>query len=319
MPETGAIAAMTSVLVTGAAGFVGTHLMKELRLRGIPTIGVSRTQSEDLTLIPSYNSEVNWGAHLQGVDAVIHLAARVHVMKEIHNNPLREFQKANVDATIHLARAAARSGVRRFVFVSTIKVNGENTELGRPFTADAQPNPQGPYALSKADAESALRRIGLETGMEVAIIRPPLVYGPGVRGNFLSLMKWASSGAPSVFSAVQNRRSLVHVENLCDLIISAAMHPKAANHVFLVSDGRDLSTDELLTRLTAAAGRRQIHMAVPPAILRSVGRLMGRSETISRLLENLQVDITKTCTTLNWTPRISIEDGLELQMQSPVW
>jgi UDP-glucose 4-epimerase len=236
-------------------------------------------------------------------------------MREDSTDPLFEFRRANVDATMHLASAAARAGVRRFVFVSTIKVNGEKTEPGRPFTADDIPQPQGSYALSKAEAEAALIKLGHETGMEVTIIRPPLVYGPGVRGNFLSLMKWAASGAPSIFSAVNNKRSFVHVSNLCDLLITALRHPKAANEVFLVSDGCDLSTDELLTKLSAASGRKQLRLPVPPALIRSIGTLTKRSESVARLMENLQVDISKTCDTLNWNPPITAEDALKLPMR----
>ncbi|WP_246663187.1 NAD-dependent epimerase/dehydratase family protein [Rhizobium sp. WL3] len=289
--------------------------MKELRLRDISSKGFSRTQSHHLIQIPSYNSDVDWDPHLHGASAIIHLAARVHVMTERASDPLLEFRQANVDATMHLARAAARAGVRRFVFVSTIKVNGERTLPGRPFTADDPPRPQGPYSISKAEAEAALFALGRETGMDITIIRPPLVYGPGVRGNFRSLMKWAASGAPSIFSAVHNRRSFVHVSNLCDLLITVTDHPKAANKVFLVSDGCDLSTDELLTQLTAAADRLPRSLPVPPVLIRALGRFTGRSEAVARLVEDLQVDITKTCGTLDWTPPITAADALTLSMR----
>lgn len=305
---------MTSVLVTGASGFVGRCLMNELRLRGISAKGFSRTQSGNLIQIPSDGSAIDWDPHLHGADAIIHLAARVHVMREEASDPLSKFRHANVDATLNLARSAARAGIRRFVFVSTIKVNGERTEPGKPFTAEDLPRPQGPYAVSKAEAETALMTLSRETGMEVTIIRPPLVYGPGVRGNFLSLLRWAGSGAPSIFSAVHNRRSFLHVLNLCDLLILALRHPKAANKVFLVSDGHDLSTDELLTRLIAASGRRPRSLPVPSLLIRSLGMLTGRSEAAARLVENLQVDITKTRDTLDWIPPISTEHALMLPM-----
>lgn len=294
---------MGMTLVTGASGFVGSHLMEAMTRRGIPVRGVTRGTAPGLTTIPSYGPEMDWSNCLEGVDTVVHLAARVHVMRETASDPLSLFREANVTATINLARQAAAAGVRRFVFVSSIKVNGERTEPGKPFTADDPPNPQDPYGVSKAEAEAALMALGHEMGMEITIIRPPLVYGPGVRGNFRSLMKWAASGMPSIFAAVKNKRSFVHVENLCDLLITVLDHPKGANHVFLVSDRRDLSTHELFEQLARAAGRQSWGIRVPLPAMRALGCITRRQETVTRLTDNLQVDINETSRRLAWQPR----------------
>jgi len=294
---------MGTTLVTGASGFVGSHLMEEMTRRGLPVRGVTRGTVQGLMTVPSYGPEMNWSNCFEGVDTVVHLAARVHVMRETASDPLSLFREANVTATVNLARQAAAAGIRRFVFVSSIKVNGERTEPGKPFTAADPPNPQDPYGISKAEAEVALMELGRETGMEITIIRPPLVYGPGVRGNFRSLMKWAASGMPSIFATVQNKRSFVHVENLCDLLITVLHHPKAANQVLLVSDGHDLSTHELIEKLAMAAGRQLKSIPVPSAFLRYIGQLLRREAMMARLTENLQVDIEPICTRLEWYPR----------------
>ncbi|MDP9589437.1 UNVERIFIED_ORG: UDP-glucose 4-epimerase [Shinella zoogloeoides] len=289
-------------LVTGASGFVGSHLMEEMTRRGLPVRGVTQGMAPGLMTIPSYGAEMKWSNCLEGVDTVVHLAARVHVMRETASDPLSLFREANVTATLNLARQAAEAGVRRFVFVSSIKVNGERTEPGKPFTADDPPNPQDPYGISKAEAEAALTTLGRETGMEITIIRPPLVYGPGVKGNFRSVMKWAASGMPSIFAAVNNKRSFVHVENLCDLLVTVLDHPQAANQVFLVSDGYDLSTHELIERMAIQAGRRPKSIPVAPVILNIIGRFTRRHAALERLTQSLQVDIEQTSRKLNWHP-----------------
>lgn len=293
---------MGMTLVTGASGFVGKHLMEEMTQRQIPVRGVTRGMLPGLINVPLYGPKMDWSSYLEGVDTVVHLAARVHVMRESEADPLSAFREANVTATINLGRQAAAANVRRFVFVSSIKVNGERTEPGKPFTATDQPNPQDPYGISKAEAEAALIELGHETGMEITIVRPPLVYGPGVRGNFSSLMKWAASGMPSIFAAVDNKRSFVDVKNLCDLLITTLDHPKAGNQVFLVSDDRDLSTHELLGKLTIAAGRKPRSISIPPPVLRLLGKLTRRQSAIGRLTENLQLDISPTQDILNWRP-----------------
>ncbi len=289
-------------LVTGASGFVGSHLLQEMQVRHLPVRGVTRGTVPGLVTVLSYGPEMDWSKCLQGVDSVIHLAARVHVTRETASNPLSLFRQANVAATVNLARQAAEAGVRRFVFVSTIKVNGERTEPGKPFTADDRPNPQDAYGISKAEAEAALKTLCLEKGMEFTIVRPPLVYGPGVKGNFRSFMKWAESGLPSIFEAVKNKRSFVHVANLCDLLIKVLDHPNASNRIFLVSDGRDLSTHELFERLALQAGRTPRSVAVAPAILHIIGRLTHRSAAVERLTQSLQIDACPTSEQLGWHP-----------------
>lgn len=298
---------MGMTLVTGASGFVGSHLVQEMHRRGLSVRGVSRATVPGLSTITSYGPEADWSNQLEDVETVVHLAARVHVMRETASDPLSQFREVNVGGTVKLARQAAATGVRRFVFVSSIKVNGERTEPGKPFTADDPLNPQDPYSISKAEAEAALMTLSRETGMEVTIIRPPLVYGPGVKGNFHSLRKWAEKGLPSLFAAVHNKRSLVHVANLCDLLITVLNHANAGNQVFLVSDGYDFSTDELIQSLAAKAGRRSLRVPLPPTILRVVGNLAGRPEAIDRLTQSLQMDLQKTSQILNWFPRDSRE------------
>ncbi|WP_206110011.1 NAD-dependent epimerase/dehydratase family protein [Peteryoungia ipomoeae] len=298
-------------LITGASGFIGSHLIEEMLRRGLPVRGVTRQAVPGLLTVPSYGAEVDWSACLEGIDTVVHLAARVHVMRETASDPLALFRASNVVATLNLAKQAAAAGVRRFVFVSSIKVNGERTEPGRAFTADDPPNPQDPYGISKAEAETALMELGRQTGMEITIIRPPLVYGPGVRGNFRSMMKWAASGMPSIFAAVKNKRSFVHVENLCDLLLVVLDHPMAANRAFLVSDGEDLSTHELLQKLTIDAGRNPRSVGFPPRLLHAIGALSQRQKAVARLTENLQVDISETCEVLQWRPSPSV--GLPLK------
>lgn len=293
---------MGMTLVTGASGFVGSHLVGEMRRRALPVRGVTRGVVPGLVTIPAYGPDQDWSDFLEGVDTVVHLAARVHVMRETAPDPLAEFRVANVSAAVNVARQAAEAGVRRFVFVSSIKVNGEQTELGKPFTADDPPNPQDPYGISKAEAEAALMGLGLETGMEITIVRPPLVYGPGVRGNFRNLARSAARGMPSLFPAVKNKRSLVHVANLCDLLITVLNHPNAANDLFLVSDGRDLSTDELFRALAIRAGRRPFAIPVPPVWLQVMGKISGHSAAVERLTQSLQIDLARTSQSLGWTP-----------------
>ncbi len=303
---------MGMTLVTGASGFVGSHLIADLARRGLPARGITRGVIPGLVTVSSYGPNVDWREHLAGINAIVHLAARVHVMRETTADPLAMFREANVAATINLARQAAESGVRRFVFVSSIKVNGEWTEPGRPFTADDPPDPQDPYGISKAEAESELMNLGKQTGLEITIVRPPLVYGPNVRGNFRSLLKWAASGVPSILPAVRNRRSFIYVGNLSDLLITTLDHPNAANRVFLVSDGRDFSTHEFLTKLTIASGNRPRSIYVPPAVLYGIGTLTGRREVIARLTNNLQIEVTPTSHLLGWHPPVPVDEAIKL-------
>ncbi len=290
---------MTFTLVTGASGFVGTCLMEELHRRAHPYIGVSQTYREGLVRIPTYTTEMNWDPLLDGVEVIVHLAARVHVMNDRSSEPLREFRQSNVEASLHLARSAARCGVRRFVFVSTIKVNGERTELGCPFKADASPNPEGPYAISKMEAEKALLELARDTGLEIVIIRPTLVYGPGVKGNIATLAKWGKLGLPSPLGLIQNRRSLLHVSNLCDLLMIASEHPNAANQVFLAADGNSVSTEQILQELGWTKAPRWL-CKLASSILKS--RLFENNAALEKIIGNLEADIGDTTEKLGWKP-----------------
>lgn len=303
---------MGITLVTGASGFVGSHLMDEMKRRSLPVRGITRGVAAQLISVPSYGPGIDWTNCLADVDTVVHLAARVHVMHETAPDPLSLFREANVIATMDLARQAAHAGVRRFVFVSSIKVNGERTDPGKPFTADDPPNPQDPYSISKAEAENALMKLAEAARMEVTIIRTPLVYGTGVKGNFRTLMRWANSICPSPFSKVANKRSLIHVRNLCDLLVEVLTHGEASNQVFLASDNADMSTHELLVRLKESYGRSTWSVPIPPWMFHYAGSATGQSGVVARLTESLQVDIDATCNILNWYPPLKINETMRL-------
>lgn len=307
---------MTTVLVTGANGFVGCAVCAELVRRGYKVRGAVRSISRtsgltcELVEVGEINSTTDWSGMLDGVDVVIHLAARAHVMNDNASDPLDAFRKINVEGTLNFARQASEVGVRRFIFISSIKVNGENTQLGKPYTADDRPAPIDPYGISKHEAEDALRQIATETGMEVVIIRPSLVYGPGVKANFLNMMRWLNKGFPLPLGAINNKRSLVALDNLLDLIVTCIDHPHAANQTFLVSDGEDISTKELLKRMAAALGRPARLLPVPVDLLKMIATLLGKRAFYQRLCESLQVDISKTRDLLGWTPPMSVDEAL---------
>lgn len=302
------------ILITGGAGFVGRQTVRHLAATTAHELMVSvRRQDADLSRMASVhvtgeiNEEVSWSTVLAGVDVVIHAAARVHVMNDAATDPIAEFRKVNVAGTLSLARQAAAAGVRRFIFLSSIKVNGEGTEPGRPYTADAAPAPADSYGISKMEAEQGLRALSAKTGMEVVIIRPVLVYGPGVKANFRSMMKWLSKGIPLPLGAITNKRSLVALDNLVDLIATCIEHPRAANQTFLVSDGEDISTSELLRRMAAALGAPARLLPIPAGLLECVATLLGRRDMARRLCGSLQVDIRKTCELLGWSPPYSVD------------
>lgn len=305
-----------TILVTGANGFVGSALCASLCKNGTAVRAAVRTlntHSDGVGVVEVGNlsSKTDWTVALKGINQVVHLAARVHVMNDQSADPLEEFRKINVDATIHLAKQAAAAGVKRFIYLSTIKVNGESTELGRPFTAEHTPRPQDPYGVSKYEAERELRTIAEQTGMEVVIIRPPLVYGPGVKANFASMMQIIQRGVPLPLASVtSNRRSLVALDNLVDLIATCITHPAAANQTFLVSDDEDVSTAELLRRMGLALKRPAKLTYVPKLLLQIGVALLNKSEIYQRLCGSLQVDITKTKDLLNWRPPLSVDEGL---------
>jgi nucleoside-diphosphate-sugar epimerase/GT2 family glycosyltransferase len=306
------------VLVTGANGFIGRAVCMEFPRHGLHVKGAVRhmESSQQITSVRyvamgNFDAQTNWTATLGGVDCILHLAARVHVMSVENLGSTEEFNLVNVESTINLARQAANAGVRRFVFLSSIKVNGEFTELGQPFTADDVPAPKDAYGVSKYEAEQLLRQISEETGMEVVIIRPPLVYGPGVRANFESMTHQISHGVLLPLAAItNNRRSLVALDNLIDLILTCLYHPAAANQIFLVSDGEDISTVDLLNRIGKALGHPARLFYVSPSLLKLGAVMINKLGIYQRLCSSLQLDITKTRQLLGWTPPISVDEGL---------
>jgi UDP-glucose 4-epimerase len=309
-----------NVFVTGANGFLGRALCDQLHQKSYAVRAAVRSSTElngkQSITIPSIDSHTAWGNALQGVDVVMHLAARVHIMHDKNAAPIAEYRKTNVAGTLHLAKQAAAAGVKRFIFISSIKVNGEQTSPGQPFRATDIPAPQDPYGISKMEAEAGLRAIAQDTGMEVVIIRPPLVYGPGVKANFASMVRWLQRGVPLPFGAIHNQRSLVALDNLVDLIITCSQHPAAANQTFMVSDGEDVSTSDLLRRMGAALGKPARLLPVPHPVLEWGARLAGKPELAQRLFSSLQLDMQATRQTLGWSPPVSLEQGLRLVAQS---
>ncbi|QOE06511.1 SDR family oxidoreductase [Pseudomonas asiatica] len=311
-----------TILVTGASGFVGGAICRRLvqlgafntraalRRADIAIPGVHAITVGDLAC------STDWSAALAHVEVVVHAAARVHVMKETASDSLAEFRRVNVDGTLSLARQAAAAGVRRFIFISSIKVNGESSRPGQLLSADDAPSPQDAYGISKHEAEQGLYQVAAATGMEVVVIRPVLVYGPGVKANFQSMMRWVHCGVPLPFGAVDNRRSLVSVINLVDLIVTCIEHPHAANQTFLASDGEDISLTQLLRALGVALGRPARLLPVPQAVLLLAARALGRRDLAQRLLGSLQVDISKNRLVLGWGPPLTLEQGLYMTARS---
>ncbi|MDR0441558.1 MAG: SDR family oxidoreductase [Candidatus Accumulibacter sp.] len=304
------------ILVTGAAGFVGraltAHLAPRVRVRAATHTAPCECSHSNLTVVhgKALSPEEDWSAALDGVAAVVHCAARVHVMRE-SGGGAAAYRRINVEGTLNLARQAAAAGVRRFVFLSSIKVNGECTPPDRPFTADQTPAPRDAYGISKMEAEQGLRALALDSGLEVVVVRPCLVHGPGVKANFLTLMRYLARGWPLPFARVtQNRRSFVALDNLVDLLARCIDHPDAANRTFLVSDGEDLSTADLLERLGAALGRPARLFPVPVGWLEAAAAMLGRGDEARRLCQSLQVDMRQTRETLGWTPPLDVNEGL---------
>ena len=301
------------ILVTGAAGFIGAALIHRLlQERGFRVVGSDRHQDSVLPtgveriVMGELTPEANWCQALADVNVVVHLAARVHVMNDAADEPLSEFRRVNVASTLNLARQAAVAGASRFVFLSSVKVNGES---GRYSEGDS-PSPQDAYAISKHEAELGLRAIADQSRIEIVIVRPPLVYGHGVKANFQSLIRTVRRGIPLPLGAIQNRRSLVALDNLVDFLVTCITHPAAANQTFLVSDGEDLSTTELVRRLAHAMGRPARLIPVPAALLRVVAAMLGKRDQASRLLGSLQIDASKAHGMLGWVPPISVDEGL---------
>jgi nucleoside-diphosphate-sugar epimerase len=301
------------ILVTGGSGFVGSALIKRLlsEHRDILAVGRSDVNLPVETVKVSSFSELGaLGQRLGSIDVVVHCAARAHIMNDDTVDPLAEYRKVNVDGTLNVARHALEVGVKRFLFVSSIKVNGEHTPPGRPFTEEAAPAPEDPYGISKYEAERELQALCAETGMELVIIRPPLVYGPGVKGNFASMIRLMEKGLPLPLGAVRNKRSLVALDNLVDLIVTCVDSPAAANQVFLAADGQDISTTELLRNVANAMGKPARLLPVPSGLLMLGASLFGKKAVAKRLLGSLQVDISKARELLGWQPPVSVEEGL---------
>ena len=308
--------------MTGATGFVGKALLQRLladdesrRLVVAVRRGGQRWPEQVLPIVTGdLNPSADWSGALKGVAVLFHSAARVHVMKDTEADPLTAFRAVNVYGTLNLARQAATAGVKRFVFISSVKVNGESTQLGRAFTEADAPNPQDAYGQSKYEAEQGLRQISADTNMEVVIIRPPLVYGPGVKANFAALMSAVQRGWPLPLGMVHNQRSFVALDNLVDFIVNCMTHPQAANQTFLVSDGQDLSTNALVRGMAQAAGVPVRLLPVPVWALRAGASLLGKGDMVQRLCGNLQVDISKARSLLGWVPPASVEEGLRRTM-----
>jgi len=309
------------VFLTGASGFVGSAVLRRLLAEDMPTVATLRGNSPSLPAavqavrFESFDEPSQWGEALRGCDTVVHCAARVHVMNDTEADPLAAFRRVNVHGTLNLARQAVAAGVRRFIFVSSIKVNGEGTAAGQPYTADDSPQPQDPYGISKMEAEAELQALAKASGLEIVIIRPVLVYGPGVKANFEAMMRWLSKGVPLPFGAIDNRRSLVALDNLVDLILTCVDHPAAANQVFLVSDGEDLSTTALLRRMGQALGVPPRLLPIPAWVLSGGASLLGRTALSKRLCGSLQVDIEKTRKVLGWQPPVSVDAALRATAQ----
>lgn len=307
---------MKKVLITGSNGFVGKALASALLKKDYEVVASVRQKTIDSEtrlheiITGDLSSKIDWTVATSNINVIIHSAARVHILDEKEKDPLTEFRKINVDATLNLATQAFRNGVKRFIYLSSVKVNGEQTEPDHCFSADDTPNPDGPYALSKYEAEKGLREIADEMGKEVVIIRPPLVYGPGVKANFEIMMHWLSRGIPLPLGAIKNQRSLVALDNLVDLILVCIEHPAAANQIFMVSDNDDISTSQLLDILGDALDAKKRLLPVPHNVLKMLAILVGRKDLIIKLCSSLQVDISKTRNLLDWNPPYNAKESL---------
>jgi nucleoside-diphosphate-sugar epimerase len=307
---------MTNILITGANGFIGSALVSKLAETeaGLIRIAVrksTRIVSKRVEILENLEVSENtdWTSALNDIDVVIHCAARAHLLKDKGSDSLTEFRKVNTAGTLHLARQAALSGVKRFIFISSLGVNGAET-FTKPFMADDTPQPHSPYAQSKFEAERGLSDLSQTTKMSVVTIRPPLVYGPNAPGNFGTLMRIVKKRIPLPLGCVTNKRSFVFLDNLVDLISLCVTHPNAANQIFLVSDDEDLSTTQLLRRMRNVFNRPAILLPVPVYFLSAAAKLVRKDEVARSLLGSLQVDIQKTKSLLGWTPPFSVDDGL---------
>lgn len=302
-------------LITGANGFVGRPLCEEMlrqgwRVRTAIRSSIQMPNGVEIVEIDDIDGDTDWKSALRGVDVIIHLAARVHVMKDTAADPLTEFLKVNLYGTENLAQQAARAGIKRLVYVSSIKVNGEETQDQHCYTEKNIPAPQYPYGISKWQAEQTLRRIALESDLQVVIVRPPLVYGPGVKGNFNNLMAAIEKGSALPLAGAHNMRSQVYVGNLVSALIACATHPAAAGQTYLVSDGENVSTAVLVKKISVALGCNNRSFYFPEKLLRIVAAILGRTDQINRLFGSLRVSDAKLRGELGWVPPYTLEQGL---------
>lgn len=304
-----------NILLTGATGFVGSRLADLLLHRTSHQLtSAVRRQGTVVcgqeVVVDSLNADTDWSKAVLNQEVVIHAAARAHVMSDQSSDPIEEYRKVNVEGTLNLARQSVEAGVQRFVYISSIKVNGEQTAPGKPFTERDAPAPSDPYGVSKMEAEEGLMELARNTELEVVIVRPPLVYGPGAKGNFASMLNLVTRQLPLPLGSVNNKRSLVALDNLVDLIITCVEHPGAANQVFLVSDGQDVSTTELFRAVARAMGKSSRLLPIPASVLVIGAAVLGKKAVAQRLLGSLQVDISKARDLLDWEPPLSLEEGL---------
>jgi UDP-glucose 4-epimerase len=306
-----------NILVSGATGFVGKALVKSLENKKIEVFTVlrhssARTKQAKSLIVDGIDSATDWAGKLNNIDCIVHCAARVHVMNDKDDDPLEAFREVNLRGTLKFAKSAAEAGVKKFIFISSIKVNGESTTGINPYKSTNLPLPKDPYGISKSEAEQELLALGGVIGMDIVIIRPPLVYGPGVKANFASICRLVSRGLPLPFGSLRsNKRSMVYVGNLTSLIIECINNDKAANQVFLVSDNNDLSLFDFIKTLSLAMGKRTLLLPFPKFAFEFLGKVTGKSAVVDRLVGSLQVDISHTCKTLDWTPPYSVEDGFK--------
>ena len=305
-------------LITGSNGFIGSFILnnyiynKEISFRAVFRGSEQLPQTKDKIFIENIDSETNWKAALEGIDSILHLAGRAHIVKDTPLNPSSEYKSVNVDGTLNLAQQAISAGVKRFIYLSSIKVNGEETPYGESFKPDDNPSPIDEYGKSKFETERQLIKISSKAEMDFVIIRPVMVYGPGVKGNLLSLLAWISKGFPLPLGSINNLRDFVSVQNLADLILLCLKHPSAANQIFLVSDDKPISTTYLINSISAGLKKSIINIPISSAFLKVFFELLNKNDISLKLLCSLQVDISKTKKVLGWEPKISFDTAIQL-------